>query len=407
MSKRKASNGEGSIFKDKKGRWRASITIGKDALTGMQKKQWFYGKTEKEVKDKKLKVLSQIQNGDYTEPTKITVEQWLHTWLWDYKKMKIQNTTFQSYEYIIRIHILPSLGKKQLTKLKAEDLQRLYNNKLNSGRFDKKGGLSNRTVKYIHIIMRQALSQAIKNNLLTRNVAEATTPPKLVKKEMRVLTIEEQEKFINAIGNERLRALFILAPSCGARQGELLALKWDDIDFEKNTIRINETVKRVKTFDNSKSKTKVVFKIPKTPSSNRVINIPQLVMHEICKHKMHQNEEKLKTGSEYIDNNLVFCTDIGKPLDTSNLMRVYKRILKRSGINTRGVTFHTLRHVFGSRLNDLNIDPKTIQTLMGHSSIKTTMDIYVHASQEKQKDAADKMNLLFSDMINNTKDNNH
>lgn len=191
----------------------------------------------------------------------------------------------------------------------------------------------------------------------------------------------------------------ILEPNCGARQGELLALKWDDIDFENKTIRINETVKRVRTFDSSKNKTELLFKIPKTTSSNRIINIASLVMNELSKHKIRQNEEKLKTGSEYVDNNLVFCTDIGKPLDTGNIMRIYKRILKRSGIDTTGVTFHTLTHVFGSRLNDLNVDPKTIQALMGHSSIKTTMDIYVHASEEKQKEAANKINSLYSNMI--------
>lgn len=313
--------------------------------------------------------------------------------------MKLQNTTFESYEYVIRAHILPLLGKKQLNKLRAEELQKLYNNKLNSGRLDGQGGLSNRSVNYIHIIMRQALAQAIKNGFIIKNVAEATTPPKLIKRDMRVLTVQEQEKFTIAIGNERLRALFILAPNCGAREGEILALKWDDVDFQENKIRIDETVKRVKTFNSSNHKTELIFKNPKTSSSNRSIDIPQLVMAELYQHKIRQNEEKLKAGSLYNDNNLVFCTELGKTIDVSNLMRVYRRILKRSGIDITGVTFHTLRHVFGSRLNDLNVDPKTIQSLMGHSSIKTTMDVYVHPSEEKQKEAADKMNSLYAKMI--------
>jgi integrase len=397
--KKKASNGEGSIFKTKDGKWRASITIGKDPITGKQKKQTFYGNSEREVREKKLRALSQIQNGDYVEPSRLTLEQWLNIWLWDYKKMKIQSTTFESYEYIIRTHIIPLLGKKQLNKLKAEELQKLYNNKLKSGRLDGQGGLSNRSVKYIHIIMRQALSQAIKSGLLIKNVAEATCPPKLLKKEMRVLSIQEQEKFTAAIGNERLRALFILAPNCGAREGEILALKWSDINFEKCTVRIDETIKRVKTFDDSKNKTELIFKTPKTTTSNRVINVPLLAMQELHEHRKRQNEEKLKFGSNYTDNNLVFCTELGKPIDVSNLMRTYRRILKRSNIDLTGVTFHTLRHVFGSRLNDLNVDPKTIQSLMGHSSIKTTMDVYVHSSEEKLKEAADKMNSLFSKMI--------
>lgn len=399
MSRKKASNGEGSIFKDKSGKWRASITVGRDPLTGKQKKRWFYGKSEKEVREKKLKALSQLQNGDYVEPSKLNLEQWLHTWLWDYKKLKLQSTTFESYEYIIRTHIVPLIGKKQLCKLRAEDLQKLYNNELQSGRLDKTGGLSNRTVKYIHIIIRQALAQAIKSGLLIKNVAEATTPPKLIKKEMRVLSIEEQKKFTEAIGNERLRALFILAPSCGAREGEILALKWDDIDFEKNKIRIDETVKRVKTFSDSGNKTKIIFKTPKTSSSNRTIDVPEVAMKELHDHKIRQNQEKLRAGKLYIDNNLVFCTDIGRPIDVSNLMRVYRRILKRSAINTKGVTFHTLRHVYGSRLNDLETDPKTIQSLMGHSSIKTTMDIYVHTSEEKHKEAANKMNTLLDELL--------
>lgn len=321
--------------------------------------------------------------------------------MWDYKKLKIQSTTFESYEYIIRVHINPLLGKKLLNKLRGEDLQKLYNNKLLSGRLDGQGGLSNRSVKYIHIIMQQALAQAIRSGLLIKNVTEATIPPKQIKKEMRVLTIDEQKLYTAAIQNERLRALFILAPNCGAREGEILALKWDDIDFDKNNVRIDETMKRVKTFDESINKTELVFKIPKTSSSNRIISIPKLVMQEIIAHKKRQNEEKLKTGQLYIDNNLVFCTDIGKPIDVSNLMRVYKRILKRSGININGVTFHTLRHVFGSRMNDLDVDPKTIQTMMGHSSIKTTMDVYVHSSKEKNIEAADRMNCMLDKMKKN------
>lgn len=399
-AKKKASNGEGSIFKTKDGKWRSSVTIGKDPLTGKQKKQWFYGNSEKEVREKKLKALSQLQNGNYVLPSKLTLEQWLHTWLWEYKKMKLQRTTFESYEYIIRVHITPLLGKRQLLKLTADDLQKLYNVKLESGRLDGQGGLSNRSVKYIHIIMRQALSQAIRNGLLSKNVAEATTPPKLIKKEMRVLTIEEQQKFTAAIGNERLRALFILAPNCGAREGEILALKWDDIDFEQNKIRIDETLKRVKKFDSSENKTELIFKTPKSFSSNRIIDVPKLVMQELNQHKIRQNKEKLKSGASYDDKTLVFCSELGKPIDVSNFMRVYRRILKRSGINIKGVTFHTLRHVYGSRLNDLNVDPKTIQSLMGHSSIKTTMDVYVHSSEEKHKEAADKMNSLLDKQLN-------
>ncbi|URZ02810.1 tyrosine-type recombinase/integrase [Clostridium felsineum] len=126
-------------------------------------------------------------------------------------------------------------------------------------------------------------------------------------------------------------------------------------------------------------------------------------MQELLQHKIRQNKEKLRLGSTYVDNALVFCTDLGKPIDVSTLMRVYRRLFKRSSVNLEEVTFHTLRHVYESRLNDLNVDPKTIQSLMGHSSIKTTMDAYVHSSEEKHKEATDKMNSLFDKQLKSSK----
>lgn len=397
--RKKASNGEGSIFKDKNGKWRSCITIGKDPITGKQKKQWFYGSSEKEVKDKKLKALSQIQNGDYLEPSKITLEQWLHTWLWEYKRLKLERSTFESYDSLVNNHVNPIIGKVLLNKLRPEHLQKLYNTKFHEGRMDGTGGLSARSVKYIHTVLHQALGQAIKNGLLIKNIADATIPPKEIKKEMRVLSIGEQEKYTSAIGSERLRALFLLAPACGARQGELLALKWDDIDFDKNTVRVDETLKRLKTYKSSGNKTEVVFKIPKTSTSNRIIPVPSLIMYELKEHRKRQLEEKFRIGSDYVDNNLVFCTEFGNPMDVSNMMRAYRRVLKRSGIDLSGVTFHTLRHVYGTRLNELGVDPKTIQKLMGHKDIKTTMNTYVHSSTEKQVEAAGKLEVLLSNMI--------
>lgn len=214
MPKRRG-NGEGTISKRKDGRWEGKVTIEYDPASGKTKRLTFYGRTRQEVAEKITKALAEIQQGTFVKPTGETLGEWLDTWLEQYKRPAVRPTTYDSYKYLVETHIKPALGNVQLKDLRPDHLQRFYNEKLASGRVDGQGGLSNRVVRYLHIILHAALKQALKNGLVGRNVAEAASPPSVVKKEVRVLSLDEQRKFLEAAKEERLYPAFLLALSTG------------------------------------------------------------------------------------------------------------------------------------------------------------------------------------------------
>jgi integrase len=391
---KKRGNGEGSISKRKDGRWCAVITNGNDPNTGKPKRVFFYGKTRQEVAEKLNQALHSIGQGTFVEPSRLTVGEWINTWLFEYKKQSLRPTTFQSYEYLTRVHVKPTIGHIILKDLRSEHLQRLYNEKATQGRSDGKGGLSPKTVRHIHCVIHEALEQALKNNLVVRNVSKATTLPRQVKKEMKVLTVDEQCKLLNVLGEERLRSAFILALASGVREGELLAIRWQDIDLKEGIINIRQSLKRVKVFDENKNtKSELLFQEPKTKAGKRIIPLPASVITELKEHRNRQLQEKLKARLIYEDNDLVFCTEIGKPIDTNNLIRKFKALLKKAGM--RDINFHALRHTYATRLLEANEHPKVVQEILGHSDISMTLNTYSHVMPEIKKAAAQKLDHLF------------
>lgn len=377
--------GEGSIFKRKDGRWCGFITVGYDEK-GNQKKKFFYGKTRQEVADKIRKALNEIEQGFLVDSSDITVAKWFETWLWQYKKQTLKESTFSDYEGIIRNHINPTLGRIKLKDLRPEHLQTLYNEKFESG-------LSLSKIKHIHTVIHSALKQAVKNGIIPRNVSEATNLPckDKTKKEIRVLTPEEQQKFLETIENERLKPLFILALTTGMRLGELLALRWENIDFENRIIVVANSLRRIKTFNNERNKTVLAITDVKSEKSHRIIPLPEAAYYELLEHRKRQEEEKKQAGSAYRDMGFVFATRVGTPIDPRNFERTFYRIIKKAGLD---INFHALRHTFATRLLEANTHPKVVQELLGHKDITTTMNIYSHVLFEIKKEAIDKMNSI-------------
>ncbi len=392
---KKNANGEGSITKRADGKWMGQVSVGRDPITGKIKRQTFYGKTRDEVRQKITKVQFDIQQGAYIEPSKLTFGEWIDTWLKHYKTASIRPTTLTSYEYIIRIHIKPSIGHIPLKDLKAEQLQAMYNDKFMNGNTTKKGGgLSARTVRYIHVIIHEALAQAQKNDLVIRNVSESTVLPRQTKKEIRVLTLEEQKKFISSLGCEPLGPLFLLALASGMRLGELLALKWSNIDLDKAVVKVKQSLSRVRNFDEDNDvNSELIFQEPKTKAGNRSIPIPLSIIQALRTHKKKQAEQRLKAGASYINNDLVFCTKTGSPIEPRNVDRSFKAILTNAKL--ADINFHALRHTYATRLLEANEHPKVVQELLGHTSITMTLDLYSHVLPELKSAAAAKINNLF------------
>ncbi|MEW6275567.1 MAG: site-specific integrase [Bacillota bacterium] len=392
----KRGHGEGTIYKRKDGKWEAKASIGYDPATGKLKRITKYFETRKEAQDWLAKVQHEKNIGAFVEPHKVTVGQWLDKWLADYKKLKLKPTTWAGYETLIRCHIKPAIGDIPLSKLQTGDLQRLYKEKLENGRVDGKGGLSVDYVRYMHAVIHETLKQAVKEQLIYRNVAESVNLPDKEEREMRLLKPEEMDRFLSLAEQDRLYAAFLLELGTGLRRGELLALKWNNVDLKSGVLSVKESLARVKVDDPSKNggrKTKLDYLDPKTKSSKRIIPIPEDILKELKAHKARQNEERLFFGQNYHNENLVFCLEDGKPLDPRNFTRKFEGLLRRAGIpKTR---FHDLRHTFATRLLELNEHPKIVQELLGHAKITTTIDTYSRVDSELKKKAAARLNELF------------
>jgi integrase len=385
--------------KDRNGKkldvWEALITLGRDPGTGKVKRLPVYGKTQQECRDKLIETLQSIKTQTFVEPHKITVESWLDTWLKEYKKDNIRPTTYSSYEYIIRVHIKPNLGKAYLKEIKPEQIQKFYNER-------KASGLSSRTVRYIHTVLHEALRQAVRNNLIVRNVSEATTLPKQEKKEMRVLTVKEQNEFMKVLSSDKKGIIFKLDLATGLRKGELLALRWADVDLKNGVIMVKQALSRTKVNfdkDSKENKTAIIIQKPKTKKGERSVPLFSSIASDLKAHKTAEKDKFKDLGwddikiKQHFKDGLVFTNELGGHIEPRNLSRKFYSLVKASGIPKANL--HALRHSLATRLLEAGVSPKVVQEILGHSTITLTLDTYSHVMPELKKDAIDKLSGLF------------
>ena len=220
--------------------------------------------------------------------------------------------------------------------------------------------------------------------------------PKEIKKEYIVyLTIDKEKRFIPALNAHKLQCLFLFAVGTGVRLGELLALTWNDIDFDDKTVSVNKSIRQETIFNNKgEGKYTTIIQPPKTETSIRTVPIPSNIIHKLKQFKTIQNKEKLSNGELYMPSDLVFTTPIGTPINTSNLRKTYNRLLKKANINN--IKFHALRHTYATRLFEEEVQIKTVQSLLGHSDINTTMNIYTHVTNAVKNNAIEKLNQIFN-----------
>ncbi|ACX51572.1 integrase family protein [Ammonifex degensii KC4] len=367
----------------KEGIWEARASLGYDA-DGRPVRKSFYARTREEAVKKLTQALHQASLGVLTAPARLTLGEWLATWLETYKKGKLRPTTLANYETVIRAYILPSLGSVPLRSVTPASLQALYNSL--SAR-----GLSARTVRLVHVVLNACLKQAVKNGLLVRNPAEATEPPKLKRRvPVRPLAREEVEAFLKAARGERLYPAFALALKTGLRRGEVLGLKWEDVDLERGVLRVRRSLVEAK--DPETGKVRLVFQEPKTEKSRRTVPLTRDVVALLKSHKARQNEEKLYFGEAYEDNGLVFCTELGKPIWPRNFLRAFHSVLKKAGLERH--RFHALRHTFATLLLASGEELKNVQELLGHERISTTADVYAEVLEDAKKKAVTRLDAF-------------
>ena len=386
----KRANGEGSIVKrmrnGKQVGWRASITIGYND-NGKPIRKEFEGKTQSDVKNKLEQYKKEMLLGTISSDDKITVSEWFYTWLYDHRIQDLKPKSFEKYEGIYRNYIKDSeLGKVKLKDLRVTHIQRYYN------KLQKVDNKPPSTIKGINTRLKPCLGEAEKQGYIQKNYCKMVTLPKDNNtKTIKVLSKEEQQRFIEAIKGHKLEMLFLVALGTGLRLGELLGLKWSDIDFNTGMLTVNRTLSR------SKNPVTGVYEIleqtPKTKNSNRTIPIPNDILNKLKEHKKNQNKQRLFIGEAYINNNYVFTDDIGNSIDDKRPGRNLTSILKK--INIEPIKFHALRHTYATRLFEANIPPKTVQILMGHYDISITMDIYTHVMDDTKLEAVEKLNSIF------------
>lgn len=364
----KRGNNEGSITKRKDGIWEARISL-EDG-----KRKSFYARTRQEAVRKLAAATRDRDAGLPMLGDQQTVGQYLISWL-EAAKPTIRERTWVRYESYVRLHAIPVLGSVRITKLTAQQVQLLYAQKLTEG-------LSTTSVHHLHAVLHRALKAALRLGLVQRNVLDMVEVPSIAHHEMTTLTEAQAQILLATSSGERLEALYVLALATGMRQGELLALRWHDVDLEAKTLQVRFSVHYTKGG--------YVFTEPKTKYSRRRIALSRIAVEALRRHRTRQLQERLALGETWEDLDLVFPNTVGKPLDAVNLVKYwFYPLLKRAGLPQ--IRFHDLRHTAATLLLARGINPKVVSEMLGHSHVAVTLGIYSHVLPHMQQQAADAM----------------
>lgn len=374
----RSAKGGGTIRKRSDGRWEARYSVGFDPKTGKQIQRSIYGKTQKEVRQKLARVTTELDEGTYLEPVKDTLAEWLDTWLSTYVAYSVKPYTLASYQGTCERHIKPALGRIKLSNLTAPQIQRFYNELLT----EKK--LSPKTVKNVHGVLHKALEQAVKLDMIRFNPTESCDLPKSSRKEIKPMEQEDITNFLQAICGNKYEAVYRVTLFTGMREGEVLGLTWDCVDFERNTIFVNKQLQKT---------TKVGGIYTLAPTKNgrsRVITVAPSVMEVLKQQKSQQLQMQLLAG-EMWDNpwNLVFTNEMGGHLCHFTVYKHFKNIVKEMGLESK--RFHDLRHSYAVAAIESGDDIKTVQSNLGHATASFTLDVYGHVSQKMKQQSADRM----------------
>ncbi len=356
----KRGNGEGSIGRRKNGGWMAQYVV--HTAEG-RKRRSLYGNTRAEVATKLATALSDREGGLVFDAGRLILGKYLDRWLVDSVRDTVRLTTYQGYERIVRRHIKPTLAPVKLKNLTPTHVRGLYRERLESG-------LAPRMVQLIHTTLHKALKQAVADGLIPRNVTETVKAPQVSRKEFTPLSVGESKRLIEAAKGDRFEAIYLLAVSTGMRQGELLGLKWEDVDLERGTLQVRRTLSTA----NGKGFT---FGVPKTAKSRRSIKLPAVALSSLKHHRKAQLEERVALSGLYSDQGLVFPSRTGTPVYRQDLItRSFKPLLQRAGLPD--IRFHDLRHTCATLLLLKGVHAKYVQELLGHATISITLDTYSH-----------------------------
>lgn len=361
-------NGEGSVFQRADGRWVAQFSLSDGTKRQVSRK------TEKEAWTALRKALGEVEQGTIVTGPEQTLTVFLNHWLEEIHKPTLRLSSYIKYRKLINTYILPELGHFKLQKLSPQIVQAFY-------RRLEKQGLSPKTVNSTHGVLHKALDTAVRWNMLARNVCDVVSPPRIVKHEIQPLSMEQAQHLLEAARGDRLEMPLLLALVTGLRRGELLGLKWADIDFTQSALQVRRTLDYVAHHGYVESE-------PKTKSGRRRIALPKFVVEALKQHRIQQLEQRLKVGEAWQESDYVFTGLEGGPFNPRYLLLLFDQLLEKAGLPH--MRFHDLRHSAATLLLSMGVNPKIVQEILGHSNISMTMDVYSHVLPSMQKEAMGK-----------------
>lgn len=371
----------GTIRQRSKGSWTIQVYAGRDPVTG---RKIHIARTvrgsKKEAELSLAKLIHAVETGIDFNASKLSFAEYAERWLRS-KEKKVRPKTIQRYSDLMRLHIVPVIGNIPLLKLKPLHLEKVYEEASTRG-------LSAQSVLHLHRVLFTALKQAVAWQLIPRNIAEAVTPPRPERREVEPMTRREVVRVLETVVDTDLEIPTVLALGTGMRLGEVLGLRWSDVNLSKKTARIMQSVQQ--TTDG------LVFVPPKTHRSRRSISLPTFVVHSLRKHRKEQSERRLVVGSAWHDLDLIIERGDGLPVRTSSLSGRFADRMKRADIK---LTFHGLRHGHASLMLAAGVHLKVVSERLGHSTIGITADLYTHVAEEVHEAAANQLDQLIGGIV--------
>ncbi len=358
--------------------WQYTVELEPDPITGKRKQKSKGGfRTKKECEAAMNELINQIEKGEYFEVEKMTLKEYLEYWLDTYAKVNVAPRTYERYKELVN-HINSQLGGMWLNQLKAAHIQRFYSGLIDDGK------LSNSTILKIHRVFHEALKHATSWQMIRYNPVDAVIPPRAERKEMKVWDVDTSSKFLEAIKGTTIYVPVALALQTGMREGEICALKWENVNLISKTLSVVNTLQKIDK--------KLTLKEPKTPKSRRAIALMDATVQLLKEHHRKQAAVKL-TSKEYNDQGFVCAWEDGRPYDPMYVCKKFSQLVKE--LDFPVIRFHDLRHTHATILLQQGVNPKIVSERLGHSNIGITLDTYSHVLPDMQREAAARLDEAF------------
>jgi integrase len=380
----------GHIRKQGEGSWEIKFDLGRDPMTGKRLTRYLTFRGTKRAAEAELtRLLSRRDDGVHVDPTKMNLGEYLHHWLTANIERRVAARTAHRHRGIVEKNIIPRLGNIPLRKLTAVHIEAFEADLQREGRVNGKGGLSAQTVKHVHRTLSQALRHAVRQNVLVKNPAEAVQPPRPEDREIVILSKPEIGTILSAAQGTELFVPILVGVTTGVRRGELLALRWSDLDLDAGYLIVNQALEQVGR--------KITFKPPKNKKSRRKVTLPDTTTKALRQYRKTQAEERLRMGLPAAARTLVFSRPNGEPLDPDAVSKAFKRIVSTAKVTP--ISLHGLRHTHISHLLMDGVHAKVVSERAGHSTVAFTLSRYAAYIPNLQQDAAERVDAALRDVL--------